>query len=173
VPRLASLEQLERVVRQYAANQPRRWMIELAVEYTVDQGETQVHSLDYWPDEDVRLADLSEYHRDTLETMIGELLEIEGDVEIIDVIWRALPRPRAGERHSHAGAKTMTEKTGPSQYAKTAGLKSLEQIARMTGASTQTLINWHRSKPELFAVVVAGCVALSNQERSGEATRQG
>jgi len=71
------------------------------------------------------------------------------------------------------GAKTMTEKTGPSQYAKTAGLKSLEQIARMTGASTQTLINWHRSKPELFAVVVAGCVALSNQERSGEATRQG
>lgn len=49
-----------------------------------------------------------------------------------------------------------------SQQAKAAGLKSLLQVQQLTGQSAQTLINWHRDKPELFHVVVAGCVYLKN-----------
>lgn len=49
-----------------------------------------------------------------------------------------------------------------SQQAKAAGLKSLLQVQQLTGQSAQTLINWHRDKPELFRVVIAGCVALSS-----------
>lgn len=48
----------------------------------------------------------------------------------------------------------------PSQAAKAAGLKSLSKASRMTGVSLQTLTNWHKHKPKLFAVVIAGCVAL-------------
>jgi len=48
----------------------------------------------------------------------------------------------------------------PSQQAKAAGLKSLSQVTKMTGVSLQTLSNWHKNKPELFKVVIAGCVAL-------------
>jgi hypothetical protein len=47
-----------------------------------------------------------------------------------------------------------------SQHAKKAGLKSLKQVQLMTQTSAQTLINWHRDKPELFRVVIAGCVAM-------------
>ena len=47
----------------------------------------------------------------------------------------------------------------PSQQAKAAGLRSLSQITEITGVSPQTLTNWHKHKPALFAIVVAGCVA--------------
>ncbi len=47
----------------------------------------------------------------------------------------------------------------PSQQAKAAGLKSLSQVMGLTGVSLQTLTNWHRDKPELFAVVLLGCLA--------------
>jgi hypothetical protein len=30
----------------------------------------------------------------------------------------------------------------------------------MTGTSLQTLANWHRNKPKLFAVVLAGCKSI-------------
>jgi len=46
----------------------------------------------------------------------------------------------------------------PSQQAKEAGLKSLLQVTEMTGVSSQTLSNWHKHKPELFAVVLRGCL---------------
>jgi AcrR family transcriptional regulator len=49
--------------------------------------------------------------------------------------------------------------SSPSQTAKAAGLRSLKEVTRITGTSAQTLINWHRSKRELFDTVVAGCVA--------------
>ena len=52
----------------------------------------------------------------------------------------------------------------PSQQAKEAGLKSLSQIKDLTGVSLQTLTNWHDNKPELFKVVIAGCVSIINQE---------
>ena len=48
----------------------------------------------------------------------------------------------------------------PSEQCKAAGLKSLVQLSKITGESQQTLINWHRNKPRLFAVVVAGAQAI-------------
>lgn len=49
-----------------------------------------------------------------------------------------------------------------SEQAKAAGLKSLAEVERMTRVSFQTLYNWHKNKPELFAVVVAGCAAIKH-----------
>ena len=52
-----------------------------------------------------------------------------------------------------------------SQLAKRMGLKSLKELSEHTGASLQTLINWHNNKPELFYIVLLGCVTkLINQE---------
>jgi len=48
----------------------------------------------------------------------------------------------------------------PSQQAKEAGLKNLLQVQQLTGQSAQTLTNWHKNKPELFRVVIAGCAAI-------------
>jgi len=44
-----------------------------------------------------------------------------------------------------------------SKQAKEAGLKSLLQVAELTGQSTQTLNNWFNHKPELFGIVLLGC----------------
>jgi len=49
----------------------------------------------------------------------------------------------------------------PSQQAKAVGLKSLMQVSELTGVSIQTLSNWAKNKPLLFAVVLAGCVAIN------------
>jgi hypothetical protein len=46
----------------------------------------------------------------------------------------------------------------PSQQAKAAGLKSLTQVSDITGVSLNTLTNWHKNKPELFRIVLIGCV---------------
>ena len=53
------------------------------------------------------------------------------------------------------GVEQMT----PSQQAKSMGLKSLTQVSQLTGVSLNTLTNWHRHKPRLFGVVLAGCIA--------------
>lgn len=61
----------------------------------------------------------------------------------------------------------------PSQSAKAAGLKSLSQVRDMLGTnknghpmvSLQTLTNWHKNKPLLFEVVIAGCVATLNKSK--------
>jgi len=50
----------------------------------------------------------------------------------------------------------------PSQQAKAAGIKSLLAVSEATGVSLQTLTNWHKNKPRLFSVVLAGCVAINN-----------
>ena len=47
----------------------------------------------------------------------------------------------------------------PSQQAKSAGLKSLAEVTRMTGQSKETLRNWSINKPKLFHIVITGCVA--------------
>lgn len=44
----------------------------------------------------------------------------------------------------------------PSQTAKYHGCKSLAELSRVTRQSEQTLINWHKHKPELFEVVCLG-----------------
>lgn len=48
----------------------------------------------------------------------------------------------------------------PSQQCKAAGLKSLAELVRISEVSEQTLINWHKNKPRLFAVVVAGAAVI-------------
>lgn len=58
----------------------------------------------------------------------------------------------------------------PSEQCKAAGLNSLAQLSRISGVSVQTLINWHRNKPRLFAVVVAGAVVLSKLPSNVEVT---
>lgn len=52
--------------------------------------------------------------------------------------------------------KAHTNNT-PSQQAKNAGCASLKEVSIMTGVSEQTLINWHKNKPQLFAIVLTGC----------------
>lgn len=52
-----------------------------------------------------------------------------------------------------------------SQAAKQAGLKNLAIVSEMTGVSHQTLNNWHNDKPKLFAVVIAGCVAVKSTSK--------
>jgi len=49
----------------------------------------------------------------------------------------------------------------PSEQCKEAGLKSLSQVSEITGVSLQTLINWAANKPDLFAIVLLGCVATN------------
>ena len=52
-----------------------------------------------------------------------------------------------------------------SEQAKAAGLKSLAEVTRLTGVSKETLTNWQRNKPKLFAVVLKGCVAAKDTEQ--------
>ena len=47
----------------------------------------------------------------------------------------------------------------PAKQAKAAGLNSLAEVASITKQSVQTLSNWSKHKPELFAVVLSGCVS--------------
>lgn len=54
----------------------------------------------------------------------------------------------------------------PSQQCKQAGLKSLAELCEITGRSRQTLTNWHRHYPKLFAVVVAGACASTSSTQS-------
>jgi hypothetical protein len=53
----------------------------------------------------------------------------------------------------------------PSEQAKRAGLDSLAQVSRISSVQQRTLINWHKKKPQLFQVVVMGCVAVKESER--------
>jgi len=52
----------------------------------------------------------------------------------------------------------------PSQQAKRAGLDSLAQVSRITGVAVSTLKDWHKHKPKLFAVVLAGCKQTGEEE---------
>lgn len=94
VPPGTSLDKLEAAACQYAATQRRRWMVEIEIEYRIAQGPTRTESLDYWPDEPVNLRELSDYHRDTVANMLDEITEKSANAQVLDVIWRALPRPR-------------------------------------------------------------------------------
>lgn len=60
---------------------------------------------------------------------------------------------------STAGSVALTSLKTPAQQAEAVGLPSLQVVADLTGVSRQTLQNWHKNKPRLFAVVLAGCVA--------------
>jgi len=45
----------------------------------------------------------------------------------------------------------------PSEQAKSGGLKSLQQMVEMTGVPRQTLVDWHKSRPILFGIIIFGC----------------
>lgn len=60
----------------------------------------------------------------------------------------------------------MQTEITPSMRCKAAGLKSLADLARISQVSEQTLINWHKNKPRLFSIVVAGAVAVRSDEES-------
>ena len=47
----------------------------------------------------------------------------------------------------------------PAQQAKAAGLKNLTQVSKSVRKSLNTLTNWHRDAPELFKIVLLGCMA--------------
>jgi hypothetical protein len=49
----------------------------------------------------------------------------------------------------------------PSEQAKKAGLKSLAEVERMSGVQKRTLINWQKTRPQLFALLLLGCQASS------------
>ena len=51
-----------------------------------------------------------------------------------------------------------------SKQAKELGLKPLTKVSELTGQSLQTLINWHKDKPELFNIVLLGCYAIQNNK---------
>ena len=61
----------------------------------------------------------------------------------------------------------------PSRQAKAAGLRNLKQAADITGQHPNTLTLWHRTKPELFEVVLAGCVVISERGSPLRDTKKG
>ena len=52
-----------------------------------------------------------------------------------------------------------------SELAKSYGLKSLKTVGELTNQSVQVLNLWHKNKPELFKVVLCGCVSQSSQSK--------
>jgi hypothetical protein len=52
----------------------------------------------------------------------------------------------------------------PSEKAKAAGLSSLAEVSRITNVRFQTLHNWARNKPALFAVVIAGAAQMKRDK---------
>ena len=46
----------------------------------------------------------------------------------------------------------------PSEQVKMAGLKSLTEMAEAAGMSRETLINWHKERPEVFRLLLLGIV---------------
>lgn len=52
--------------------------------------------------------------------------------------------------------------------AKAAGLKTLSIVTKHTDICGQTLINWHRNRPALFAVVLEGARMFEEKEQKNE-----
>ena len=61
-------------------------------------------------------------------------------------------------------------KTNPkaAEQAKQAGLKSLSEASELTGQSLQTLRNWSINKPDLFTVVIAGCLVIREYKKQND-----
>lgn len=53
----------------------------------------------------------------------------------------------------------------PSRQCEDAGLDSLAELARISLVSKQTLINWHKNKPILFRVVLAGAAFIKRLDK--------
>lgn len=66
------------------------------------------------------------------------------------------------ETTSIVKTSTTVEFPSASKKAKELGLKSLTEVSELSGQSLQTLTNWFNDKPELFEVVLLGCLAKNN-----------
>lgn len=53
-----------------------------------------------------------------------------------------------------------------SEYCKSLGLKSVADVSRKTRVDRVTLHRWFNSKPELFNVIVHGCLKLNELSRN-------
>ena len=51
----------------------------------------------------------------------------------------------------------------PSELCKINGLDSLAELAKITGKSQSTLINWSKSQPTLFYIVILGAAAYKSE----------
>jgi len=51
----------------------------------------------------------------------------------------------------------------PAKQAKAAGLKGLHEVSMISNRPRSTLYEWHKYNPQLFRVVIAGCVAVKNE----------
>lgn len=60
----------------------------------------------------------------------------------------------------NAGRKACPDAIKPSEQCKASGLKSLDELSKITKVSTATLRNWSRNRPELFDVVLRGAAAI-------------
>ena len=47
----------------------------------------------------------------------------------------------------------------PSEQCQKAGLSSLAELIKLSGIAKQTLIDWHKTKPRLFELVLKGVVS--------------
>ena len=45
----------------------------------------------------------------------------------------------------------------PSEQAKAAGLSSFKQVVELTEVPRQTLVDWHKSRPRLFSLILFAC----------------
>ncbi len=54
----------------------------------------------------------------------------------------------------------------PAELCKAAGLKSLAELAEITGAHEQTIRRWPNTKPQLWAAVLRGAAEIK-KERQG------
>ena len=60
----------------------------------------------------------------------------------------------------------------PSQQAKAAGLKNLVQAAEISNKPRRTLENYHKTNPQFFKVVIAGCVSVKQLSTANDKTKQ-
>jgi hypothetical protein len=56
---------------------------------------------------------------------------------------------------------TKTRNEGAGVTVKAAGLKSLEQMAAISGRNVSTLKDWHKNDRQVFDVLLVGCAALA------------
>jgi len=52
----------------------------------------------------------------------------------------------------------------PANEVKYSGLSSLKEVADACNVSVQTLSNWHKSRPELFDVIVIGVASIKHNK---------
>lgn len=65
---------------------------------------------------------------------------------------------------------TTSKPMSASRMAKACGLPNLEYVTTKTGISRQTLIDWHRTRPLLWSVILAGCAAIHEDEKATGST---